>query len=127
MVKNLFQILKILEKDSNFTQRKLSGTLGISLGTINYCMKKLIEKGLIKTNNFRNHNNKIQYSYLLTPKGVEEKARLTLKFIKIKTEEYNALEEEIRALKKDATNEKIQDWMLWNIILTFYVLILQKV
>ena len=109
MVKNLFQILKILEKDSNFTQRKLSGTLGISLGTINYCMKKLIEKGLIKANNFRNHNNKIQYSYLLTPKGVEEKARLTLEFIKIKTEEYNALEEEIRALKKDATTEKIQD------------------
>ena len=108
MVKNLFQILKILEKDSNFTQRKLSSTLGVSLGKINYCMKKLIEKGLIKANNFRNHNNKIQYSYLLTPKGIEEKARLTLEFIKTKTEEYNALEEEIKVLKEDVVNQKKQ-------------------
>jgi len=106
MVKNLFQILKILEKDSNFTQRKLSITLGVSLGKINYCMKKLIEKGLIKANNFRNHDNKIQYSYLLTPKGIEEKARLTLEFIKTKTEEYNTLEEEIKVLKEDAVNQK---------------------
>mgnify|MGYP003705981125 CR=1 FL=1 len=105
MINNLFQILKVLEKDSNFTQRKLSNILGVSLGKINYCMKKLIDKGFVKANNFKNHNNKIQYSYLLTPKGLEEKAKLTLKFIKIKTEEYNALEEEIRALKKDATNE----------------------
>ena len=108
MVKNLFQILKILEKDSNFTQRKLSSTLGVSLVKINYCMKKLIEKGLIKANNFRNHNNKIQYSYLLTPKGIEEKARLTLEFIKTKTEEYNALEEEIKVLKEDVVNQKKQ-------------------
>jgi len=108
MIQNLFQILKILEKDANFTQRKLSNTLGVSLGKINYCIKKLSEKGLIKANNFRNHNNKRQYSYLLTPKGIEEKARLTLEFIRTKTEEYNALEEEIRDLKKDALNENKQ-------------------
>ena len=102
MINNLFQILKILEKDSNFTQRKLSNTLGISLGKINYCMKKLINKGFIKVNNFKNHKNKIQYSYLLTPKGIEEKGRLTLEFIKIKTQEYDELRKEIDLLKEEA-------------------------
>ena len=108
MVKNLFQILKILEKDSNFTQRKLSNTLGISLGKINYCMKKLIDKGFIKVDNFKNHKNKIQYSYLLTPKGIEEKGRLTIEFIRIKTQEYEALKEEIDDLRVEAKklNEK---------------------
>ena len=108
MIQNLFQILKILEKDANFTQRRLSNALGVSLGKINYCIKKLSEKGLIKANNFRNHTNKKQYSYLLTPKGIEEKARLTLEFIKTKTEEYNALEEEIKVLKEDVVNQKKQ-------------------
>ena len=61
----------------------------------------IIEKGLIKVNNFRNNNNKIQYSYLLTPKGIEEKAKLTLDFIRIKTQEYNALRQEIEGLKKE--------------------------
>ena len=67
---NKFQILKSLERDSHPTQRQLSNDLGVSLGKINYCLKGLIEKGFIKVNNFRNSNNKIQYSYLLTPKGV---------------------------------------------------------
>ena len=102
MIKNLFQILKILEKDSNFTQRKLSSKLGISLGKINYCMKMLIEKGLIKVDNFKNNNNKIQYSYFLTPKGIKEKGRLTLQFIKIKTQEYEDLREEINQLRIEA-------------------------
>ena len=62
---NKFQILKSLERDSHPTQRQLSNDLGISLGKANYCLKSLIEKGFIKVNNFRNSNNKIQYSYLL--------------------------------------------------------------
>jgi EPS-associated MarR family transcriptional regulator len=102
MINNLFQILKVLEKDSNFTQRKLSNILGVSLGKINYCMKKLIDKGFIKANNFKNHKNKTQYSYLLTPKGIEEKARLTIEFIKIKTKEYDELKKEIDLLKEEA-------------------------
>ena len=97
---NQYQILKSLEQDSRSTQRQLSNNLGVSLGKVNYCIKSLIEKGLIKVNNFRN-NNKIQYSYLLTPKGIEEKAKLTLDFIRIKTQEYNALRQEIEGLKKE--------------------------
>ena len=101
---NQYQILKSLEQDSRSTQRQLSNNLGVSLGKVNYCIKSLIEKGLIKVNNFRNNKNKIQYSYLLTPKGVEEKAKLTLDFIRIKTQEYNALRQEIEDLEKEKNN-----------------------
>ena len=95
---NKFQILQSLERDSRPTQRQLSNDLGVSLGKINYCLKSLIEKGFIKVNNFRNSNNKTQYSYLLTPKGIEEKAKLTLDFIRIKTQEYDTLKQEAKNL-----------------------------
>ena len=99
---NKFQILKSLERDSRPTQRQLSNDLGVSLGKINYCLKSLIEKGFIKVDNFMNSNNKIQYSYLLTPKGIEEKAKLTLDFIRIKTQKYDMLKQEIESLKQEA-------------------------
>ena len=86
------------------TQRQLSNELGVSLGKINYCLKILIEKGFIKVNNFRNNKNKVQYSYLLTPKGIEEKSKLTLDFIRIKTQEYDTLKQEIESLKQEAKN-----------------------
>ena len=101
---NKFQILKSLEQDSRFTQRQLSNNLGVSLGKVNYCIKSLIEKGFIKVNNFKNNKNKIQYSYLLTQKGIEEKAKLTLDFIRIKTQEYDTLKQEIKNLKREAKN-----------------------
>ena len=101
---NQYQILKSLEQDPRPTQRQLSNNLGVSLGKVNYCIKSLIEKGLIKVNNFRNNNNKIQYSYLLTPKGIEEKAKLTLDFIRIKTQEYDTLRQEIESLRQDVKN-----------------------
>ena len=69
-----------------------------------YYKMNLIEKGFIKVDNFRNSNNKIQYSYLLTPKGIEEKAKLTLDFIRIKTQEYNTLKQEIKNLEREAKN-----------------------
>ena len=99
---NKFQILKYLERDLHPTQRQLSNDLGVSLGKVNYCLKSLIEKGFIKVNNFRNSNNKTQYSYLLTPKGIEEKAKLTLDFIRIKTQEYDRLKQEVEGLKQEA-------------------------
>ena len=101
---NQFQILKSLEQDSRSTQRQLSNNLGVSLGKVNYCIKSLVEKGFIKVNNFRNNKNKIQYSYLLTPKGIEEKVKLTLDFIRIKTQEYDTLKQEIEILKQEAKN-----------------------
>ena len=98
---NQFQILKSLELYSHPTQRQLSNDLGVSLGKVNYCLKSLIKKGFIKVNNFRNSNNKIQYSYLLTPKGMEEKAKLTLDFIRIKTQEYDTLKQEVKNMDRD--------------------------
>ena len=98
---NKFQILKSLERDSHPTQRQLSNDLGVSLGKTNYCLKSLIEKGFIKVNNFRNSNNKIQYSYLLTQKGIEEKAKLTLDFIRIKTQEHDTLKQEAKNMDRD--------------------------
>ena len=70
---NKYQLLKSLEQDANLTQRQLSKELGISLGKVNYCLQGLIQVGLVKVHNFKNSKHKIQYSYLLTPKGVAEK------------------------------------------------------
>jgi len=95
-----YQLLKSLEQDANLTQRQLSEELGISLGKVNYCLKSLIQKGFVKINNFKNSNHKLQYSYLLTPKGIEEKTKLTIEFLKVKTEEYEELKKEVEKLTK---------------------------
>ena len=103
---NNFQVLKSLECNSKCTQRQLSDNLGISLGKTNYCLKNLIEKGLVKMVKFKNNKNKSQYSYLLTKKGIEEKALLTIEFIKIKSKEYENLRKEIETLKEEADMNK---------------------
>ena len=103
---NQYQILKSLEQDPNCTQRQLSKDLDLSLGKVNYCLKSIVEKGFVKIYNFKNNKNKGQYSYLLTPKGIEEKARMTVEFIKIKTQEYGQLKDEIESLKTEARKYK---------------------
>tara|TARA_B110000008_G_scaffold279621_1_gene327539 strand:- start:3879 stop:4217 length:339 start_codon:yes stop_codon:yes gene_type:complete len=95
-------LLRKLEVNPELTQRELSKEMGVSLGKINYCMQKLIEKGWIKLSNFSQNSNKSSYIYLLTPKGIEEKARLTFSFLKIKMDEYQDLKNEINKLKQDA-------------------------
>ena len=95
-------LLRKLESNSKYTQRELSKEMGVSLGKVNYCIKKLIEKGWVKVNNFRNNPNKISYTYLLTPKGIEEKSRLTISFLYRKMEEYELLKKEISQLKEDS-------------------------
>ena len=101
-----YQILKSLEQDPNYTQRQLSKDLDLSLGKVNYCLKSIVEKGFVKIDNFKNSKNKSQYSYLLTPKGIEEKAKLTMEFIRIKTQEYEQLKDEIESLKIDVKKYK---------------------
>ena len=95
-------LLRKVESNPECTQRELSKEMGVSLGKVNYCMNKLIEKGLVKLKNFSRNPNKSGYVYLLTPKGFEEKTRLTFRFLNIKIEEYKMLKEEIRILKHDA-------------------------
>ena len=91
-----FNILRRIFKKPKQSQRELASPLGLSLGKINYCIKKLREKGLIKIDNFKNNKNKFQYIYILTPKGVKEKTKLTINFMKQKMEEYDELRKELR-------------------------------
>ena len=102
---NLDLLLK-LEANPEYTQRELSQEMGVSLGKVNYCIKKMIEKGWVKLLNFGSNPNKVSYIYLLTPKGIEQKTRLTFSFLAIKLEEYEMLKNEISKLKQDA--EKFQ-------------------
>ena len=95
-----YQLLKSLEQDSDLTQRQLSKELGISLGKVNYCLQSLIQIGLVKVHNFKNTKHKIQYSYLLTPKGVAEKTKLTISFLKVRTKEYEELKKEVEKLNE---------------------------
>ncbi|MDB4056827.1 MarR family EPS-associated transcriptional regulator [Candidatus Thioglobus sp.] len=92
-------LLRKLESNPEYTQRELSREIGVSLGKVNYCMKKLSEKGWLKLINFSHSRNKMGYMYLLTPKGIEQKARLTTLFLKIKIEEFEILRVEIAKLK----------------------------
>ena len=89
------------------TQRELAEELGISLGKVNFCLQALVEKGILKVKNFRNSNNKRAYTYLLTPSGMEEKARLTVAFLRRKTAEYEQLRAEIEVLKLEAERDRL--------------------
>jgi EPS-associated MarR family transcriptional regulator len=96
-----YGLLKTLEENPELSQRDLAKRLGVSLGKINFCLNALIAKGSIKINNFRNSDNKLAYVYLLTPRGVEEKTRLTVYFLKFKVQEYERLRAEIEDLKRE--------------------------
>ena len=91
---NLNILIKISKK-KNITQRKLANELGFSLGKLNYCLKALRSKGLIKVNNFSKNPNKLNYIYILTPSGISQKTKLTLSFMQKKIEEYEELKKEI--------------------------------
>jgi EPS-associated MarR family transcriptional regulator len=107
-----YKILKILEANPEISQRDLARELGISLGRANFCLKALIEKGLLKATNFRNSHNKLAYMYLLTPSGIEEKSAITAQFLKIKMQEYANLEAEIDQLRHEALQTNKQQLSL---------------
>ncbi len=88
-------LLRQIASNPNLSQRKLASRLGFSLGKLNYCLKSLKMKGMIKIQNFKKNPKKINYVYLLTPKGVAHKAKLTLNFMKLKMKEYDQLKKEI--------------------------------
>ncbi len=103
------EILKLLDAQPQMNQRDLAQAMGVSLGKANYCLKALIEKGLVKLENFRKNPSKRQYAYLLTPAGLEDKTRITLAFLKRKVAEYEALEKEIEQLRGDLKNRRSQN------------------
>lgn len=97
-----YKLLRLLSVNPKISQRELARELGISLGKTNYCLTALIEKGLLKVQSFKNSQNKRAYIYLLTPGGIEEKALVTLRFLGRKMAEYEALQQEIEHLRREA-------------------------
>ena len=90
-----FNILRKIQKKPNSTQRELAEELGFSLGKLNYCLQALQSKGLVKIKNFKKNPNKLNYFYLLTPKGISEKTKLTINFMKKRMKEYDELKNEL--------------------------------
>jgi EPS-associated MarR family transcriptional regulator len=97
----VLRIFREIHRSPEMTQRQLSSRLGISLGKVNFLINALIELGLVKVDNFKNSSSKSAYLYYLTPRGIEEKSRATYLFLKIKIQEYERLEREIRQLREE--------------------------
>lgn len=104
-----YKILKTLEHNPEVSQRDLARELGVSLGKVNFCLKALVNVGLLKVTNFRNSRNKLAYMYLLTPNGVKEKSIITERFLRYKLQEYEALEAEINMLRSEAKETTIRE------------------
>ena len=96
-----FRVLRLLQENPEMSQRDIAAAVGISIGGVHYCLNALIEKGMVKLGNFSAAQDKRRYAYILTPKGLSEKAALTSRFLKRKMEEYEALKEEIDALQNE--------------------------
>ena len=90
-----FNVLREIDKSNKPTQRQLADKLGFSLGKLNYCIKALKKRGLVKISNFEKNPNKLKYIYILTPRGISQKTRLTINFMKAKMKEYDKLKKEL--------------------------------
>src|SRR5690554_4054429 len=95
------KVLRLLEANPDMSQRELAEALGVSVGKTNYCIRALVDKGLLKMKNFRNSQNKVAYAYLLTPAGIKEKVELTKRFLQRRVVEYERLKKEIEALESE--------------------------
>ena len=100
------KVMRLLQENSDLTQRELAEQLGVSVGSVNYCLKALMEKGWVKMKNFLHSKNKFGYVYVLTPAGIAERAELTSKFLVRKVAEYETLKHEIEVLKAEVDNKK---------------------
>lgn len=101
-----FRVLKLLEDTPDLSQRELADKLGVSNGKLHYCMRALIDKGLVKLGNFANSKHHLGYVYLLTPAGIAQKANMTGRFLKRKMAEYEALKQEIAILQAEVASQQ---------------------
>ena len=113
-----YKVLRILEQNPHISQRELASEMGVSLGKVNYCLKALVDKGLVKVNNFKNSANKWAYFYVLTPRGMEAKARISVRFLQRKLAEYEALRAEIEELQAEVPPAQTPCDALENITLS---------
>ena len=107
-------LLRHLQEKQDVSQRELAHKMGVSLGKMNYILNALIKKGIIKVQNFRNNNNKLAYTYYLTPAGINEKAILTVKFFKRKLNEYDIIKKEIAKLEEDMKKINISEIKIYD-------------
>ena len=96
-----YRVLRLIEEQPEISQRELARALGVSLGKTHYLLKALLDKGLVKANNFRRSDNKLAYAYLLTPSGIAAKLELTRAFLRLKEDEYRTAHEEIERLRRE--------------------------
>jgi EPS-associated MarR family transcriptional regulator len=97
-----YKVLRLLESNPRLSQRDVARELGISLGKVNFCVRALMQRGWIKASNFKNSHNKAAYMYVLTPRGLEAKARLAVRFLVLKMSEYERLRVEIEQIRREA-------------------------
>ncbi len=102
------RILRLIEANPDYTQRQISEALGVSLGSVNYCLRAMVDVGFVKAKNFRSSDNKLRYAYILTPQGVAEKLSLTGAFLLRKMQEFEALKVEIVALQSEVEHPMCQ-------------------
>lgn len=100
-----YKLFRLFEENPEMSQRDVARELGISVGKVNFCVKALIESGFVKAARFKNSQNKVGYMYLLTPSGIQHKARLTARFLRYKLEQYADLRAEIERLRSDARRQ----------------------
>ena len=94
-----FNVLRKIDNSNKLTQRQLAHKVGFSLGKLNYCLKALKKRGLVKISNFEKNPNKLRYMYILTPRGISHKTKLTINFMKLKMREYDELRKELKNKK----------------------------
>jgi EPS-associated MarR family transcriptional regulator len=99
-----YKLMRMIEANPEISQRDVARELGISLGKVNYSLRALMQRGWVKATNFKNSNNKAAYMYLLTPRGIEEKASLSMRFLVIKMQEYERLRAEIEEMRQEAAD-----------------------
>ena len=102
-----YRLFKLLSEDANLTQRDISRRMGISLGKVNYCISEFSRKGFIKMSRFSESKTKFGYLYILTPKGIEEKGRISVRFLRRKLEEYEQIKQQIEDLGKEISGDKL--------------------
>jgi len=101
-----YKVMRLIEANPEISQRELAQVMGVSLGKANYCLNALIDRGWVKARNFRKSNNKLAYAYLLTPRGVQEKAAITVRFLHRKMDEYESLRKEIAQLRREVASTR---------------------
>jgi EPS-associated MarR family transcriptional regulator len=104
-----YRLLNLLADDPSMRQKDMARRMGVSVGLVNFCLRELALKGLIKIHNYKNAMNRVPYTYALTPRGIEEKGRITVRFLKRKIEEYEEIKHQIALLTQEVEENGLHD------------------